>query len=160
MAEAAEELFDAIEDYVARAVAPLTAEISILKSQLRSMPVPKDGIDGQPGRDGRDGSPGIQGLPGDRGADGRDGFSPDDLDVELKDGRTILFRLSNGPRFTERRLRLALPIYRGVFKSGAMYEQGDCVTYGGSAFVALVDTTKSPPGGDWQMAVKKGRDAS
>ena len=48
--------------------------------------------------------------------------------------------------------------YRGVFKADEEYVAGDHVTYGGSLWIALEDTTASPGGEsrDWQLAAKRG----
>jgi len=48
--------------------------------------------------------------------------------------------------------------YCGTFKAGTDYEKGDAITYGGSLWVALNDTTAEPPGPDWCLAAKKGKD--
>jgi integrin beta 3 len=50
-------------------------------------------------------------------------------------------------------------LYRGIFKEGSEYEQGDMVTWGGSTWVAQSDTKAKPGDGEeWRLAVKKGRD--
>jgi hypothetical protein len=69
MAETAE-LFDEIEDYVRRAVAPLVAEIAALKAQIKSIPA---GPKGDAGERGADGVNGKDGRDGERGADGLNG---------------------------------------------------------------------------------------
>jgi len=50
--------------------------------------------------------------------------------------------------------------YRGVFRDGVQYNEGDLVTMHGSLFHAN-RTTKMIPGDgskDWQLCVKRGRD--
>lgn len=92
-----------------------------------------------------------------KGRDGADGFTVDDLDVSLKEGRTLVLALRAGGRVVERSVELeGLPIYRGTFTSGKAYRKGDSVTYGGSTWIAKADTTEAPKGaGDqWQMSVK------
>lgn len=133
----------------------------------------KDGKDGAPGRDGVDGRDGLPGVPGrdgkdgrdgERGADGkdgRDGFSPDDLHVEVaEDGRTIKFALISGDRRTEREIKLAVPLDRGVWREDGEYEKGDAVTYAGALWIATDDEQDGAPGTGkgWRLAVKKGRD--
>jgi len=118
------------------------------------MPKPQDG------RDGRDGPAGAQGAPGQRGMDGtpgRDGLSFDDFNIEL-DGRTFRFTLSNGDRTVTKEIKVPFPVDRGVFKSGQAYESGDVVTYGGSMWTALKDTSTSPPSDDWRLTVRRGKD--
>jgi len=46
-----EELFQAIEGYVAKRYAPLMDRVDELEAKLRALPVPKDGAPGQPGKD-------------------------------------------------------------------------------------------------------------
>lgn len=49
-------------------------------------------------------------------------------------------------------------LQKGVYRSGATYETGDVVTYGGSQWVALKETKTKPPSDDWQLCVQRGRD--
>jgi len=51
-------------------------------------------------------------------------------------------------------------IYRGVYREENNYQQGDCVTAGGSVWIAKVDAPNGRPGlsDEWQLCVKKGRD--
>ena len=50
--------------------------------------------------------------------------------------------------------------YRGIWNEGIEYNQGDFVTDRGSMHCALVSTRKRPgTSDDWQLAVKRGRDA-
>ena len=134
----------------------------LLASAVDAIPKAKDG---EPGRDGRDGQPGIPGAAGENGADGvngrdgTDGLSLDDLEVEMK-GRTLAFRLKGGDREVFREFRLPILKDAGVYDSGKGYEEGDCVSYGGSLFIAQRDTNDAPGGksGDWRLAVKRGKD--
>ena len=50
--------------------------------------------------------------------------------------------------------------YKGVFSRGEIYRADDAVTFNGSMWIALRETMSGPPGPDWQLAVKRGRDAS
>jgi len=50
--------------------------------------------------------------------------------------------------------------YLGTFNMGTSYQKGDAITYGGSLWVALNPTNSKPPGPDWQLAAKRGRDAA
>ncbi|CAA2106021.1 phage portal protein [Variovorax paradoxus] len=51
-------------------------------------------------------------------------------------------------------------IYRGVFREGETYEQGDTVTWGGSLWFCNEPTADKPLDGSrtWQLAAKRGRD--
>jgi len=148
----------------------------IAEVAVKHIPVPRDGIDGKDaapidpervrdmvkaevaaiprpenGRDGRDA----------KGKDGADGLSIDDFDIEQKDDRTIVVSLRNKDKQVSREIKLkGLPIDRGVYKSGAAYQEGDGITYGGSWWLAQKDTSNTPgdASGDWRLAVKRGRD--
>ena len=149
------------------AVAPLLKRIE----QLEARPVPIDGKDGV----------GVAGALIDRsgvlvltlsdgttrdlgpvvGKDGSDGLSLDEYDEWLEDGgRTLVRRYECAESFKEFRHQTAMPIDRGVFKAGETYQPGDCVTWGGSSWIAQKETAEKPDGPDsgWRLAVKKGRD--
>lgn len=73
---------------------------------------------------------------------------------------TLVF--SRGDQVKRFDVKFPVPIYRGVYVSGQSYEKGDCVTFGGSQWIAKLDTSEKP-GGDagaraWQLSVKVGRD--
>jgi len=144
------------------------------------------GEPGEPGRDGKDGA-GIADLVIDRsgnlvatftdgrmkevglivGKDGRDGidgkdgvpFGPDDIDMTLmEDGRTLRIAFSKGD--TEYAFQVPFPamIYRGVWREGQEYAEGDTVTWGGNLWHANKETGGKPDCGDWTLCAKKGRD--
>lgn len=51
--------------------------------------------------------------------------------------------------------------FKGVHQRANGYIRGDCVTRQGSLWIALCETDRTPgDGGDWQLAVKAGRDAT
>jgi hypothetical protein len=117
------------------------------------------GRDGLPGAPGRPGATGEDGIDGKDGSNGRDGFGIEDFDVTLKeDGRTLVVKLANETQEVTKEIRLDIPVYQGVYKSGE-YQRGDSVTYGGSLWIAKRQTKETPPSADWQLAVKKGADA-
>lgn len=94
--------------------------------------------------------------------DGRDGLDVSNLSVELdEDCRTVRFVLADGERRHVATCRLPIPLDRGVFRDGAAYERADCVTFGGSLWMAQKDGPTGRPGTspDWRLAVKHGRDA-
>jgi len=112
-----------------------------------------------PGRDGRDG---VKGAPGENGADGRDGTDGlgfDDLRVEHDGERSVSLIFERGASVKRFRFDFPVPIMRGVFKPGQHSLAHDLYTYGGSQWRAKRDTDTSPPGDDWELVVKRGRDA-
>ncbi|WP_375282885.1 hypothetical protein [Sphingobium yanoikuyae] len=101
------------------------------------------------GKDGRDGGDGKDGIP----------FGVDDLDMTLmEDGRTLRMSFTKGD--TEYAFQVPFPvmIYRGVWKDGQAYEEGDVCTWAGSLWHASQATVSKPDSGDWILCVKKGRD--
>lgn len=91
--------------------------------------------------------------------DGRDGFDLEAFDMELADDdRTLRFTFVDGGKTFTKELRAPWPLYRDVYKPGE-YQKGDCVTYGGSQWIAKRDTNQGIPGDDWRLAVKRGQDA-
>lgn len=94
-----------------------------------------------------------------RPKDGDDGLGFDDMAMDLKDGRTMVFRFTRDGR--ERAFEIVAPwqIYRGIHKSGGRYQKGDTVTFAGSQFTAKTETDKSPETDDWVLSVKRGKDA-
>lgn len=127
------------------------------------------GEDGESGRDGRDGLAGVQGpagldgkdgLHGKDGRDGLDGFGFDDLACSYDGGRMLTLAFSQGERVKEFTFKLPIPLDRGVFRTGTVYDKGDSVTYGGSCWLAQKDEAKGKPGesADWRLSTKHGRD--
>lgn len=113
------------------------------------------------GKDGVDGKDGEQGPPGVDGKDGDDGLGWDEMDEHLDDdGRTVVRTYRRGDQVKEFRHKFAVVLDRGVFKVGETYDKGDSVTWGGSTWIAQVETAAKPDSADsgWRLAVKKGRD--
>jgi integrin beta 3 len=139
-----------------------SASPDLIAKTVALIPKPVDGRDGRDGAQGiagRDGSNGVDGDPGQKGADGQDGLGLEDFDATLKDGKVIVLSLRKGEKDIVREIPLAIPVDRGVYKSGAEYLAGDCVTYGGSLWIAQRDTKSAPgTGDDFRLAVKRGRD--
>lgn len=107
---------------------------------------------------GRDGLPGRPGTPGEPG---RDGISVAGIELRPIDKRThmLILKSSDGGHY-EMPVKLG-PVLQdaGVHRPGASYEAGDCVTHGGSYWVAKADTAETPgKSDDWRMVVKRGRD--
>lgn len=48
--------------------------------------------------------------------------------------------------------------YCGIWQRAQHYSRGSVVTLDGSAWIALRDTEGAPPGNDWQLMVRQGRD--
>ena len=119
----------------------------------------RDGLPGQPGiagRAGADGAPGRDGADGKDGAPGRDGGSVEDFAIEIN-GRVLGIAMQIGGQPVMRTVKLDFPLVRGIWKPGR-YDKGDIVTYQGSAFIALCDTSAKPETADWRLMVKRGRD--
>lgn len=147
----------------------------------------KDGSDGLVGKDGKDGldavsflvdkdghlnvtmsngttkdlgpihgKDGAAGKDGANGSDGQDGVGFDDMTCETReDGVYLVWEKGE----TVKEARLPVPVDRGVWKEGSTYKRGECVTWGGSLFIAQEDTDAKPETGkSWRMAVKRGRD--
>lgn len=82
--------------------------------------------------------------------------------VYADDGRTVTVKtvMSDGAS-KETAIPLPTMIYRGVFKDGEQYAEGDTVTWAGSLWHANEATDEKPgsPGVKaWQLAVKRGSD--
>lgn len=117
-----------------------------------------ESLAGDAGRDGRD----IKGDPGKDGRDGADGFDLDDIKaLAIDEDGNLTLRLDRDGRVKELSTRLPTLRFKGVFKIESEYRQGDSVTAGGSLFIARKDAPAGTPGNsdDWQLAVKRGRDA-
>jgi integrin beta 3 len=93
------------------------------------------------------------------GKDGRDAFDLEHFDAHLADDeRTLILSFSRGDEKVERQIVLQHPIYRGVWRQGD-FRKGDCVTFGGSSWIASRDTNSKPEIDDsWKLAIKRGRD--
>lgn len=79
--------------------------------------------------------------------------------VEWKDDRTMVIRqtMTDGQEAVHER-KFPVMLYRSVWVEGKSYEMGDTVTWGGSGWVCVVETTVEKPGigKDWQLAIKRG----
>lgn len=124
----------------------LTLVSTEVQRAVSAIPTPRDGENGKPGNDGK---PGL------------DGFSIDDFEIAIEeDGRTLAVALRSGNREEVKKVKLAVPLYQGVHRPGIAYQKGDCVTHGGSLWIAQKDTTESPGKGtgEWTLSVKHGKD--
>jgi hypothetical protein len=146
--------------------------------------VPKDGIDGKDGEPGKDGvglagaiidragelvvtltngetrnlGP-VVGKDGEPGKPGADGFGFDDLEASYDGEKTVTLTFTKGERVKEFAFTLPVVIDRGIYAEGKEYKAGDGATWAGSFWIAQKDTSSKPgDGGDWRLAVKKGRD--
>lgn len=141
-----------------------------------------NGADGKDGRDGKDAANIVEALKdsgelvltlqdgrlirtgirdGERGTDGKDGFGFDDMEVQVAaDDRTIELGFRKGDELKVFALKWPALIDRGVYKAGETYQGGDCVTWGGSLWIAQKETDSKPdaPESGWRLAVKRGRD--
>ncbi len=93
------------------------------------------------------------------GKDGRDALDLEHFDIQMQDDeRTIVVSLARGEKSSTKQIVLSHPIYRGIWRESE-YRKGDCVTFGGSSFIALRDTRAKPETDDsWRLFVKRGRD--
>ena len=153
--EAMDSGFAAVKAFIDAELATLAARIKALEEKPAPLPA-RDGRDGLPGPAGRDGAPGPGGT---NGKDGLDGLGFDDFEIAFDHERTVKFIWARAGVIKERSIKVPWQLYRGVFKDGTSYSQGDVVTFGGSAWVAKEDTTTKPEASAaWQLAVKRGRD--
>jgi hypothetical protein len=96
-----------------------------------------------------------------KGEPGRDALKLSGFDTALsEDGRILTLSLENDDLRVTHELQLPVMIYRGVFKEGQTYLQGDTVTFGGCLWHCNAETTEKPleGRGSWQLAARKGRD--
>jgi collagen triple helix repeat protein len=95
------------------------------------------------------------------GKPGKDGIGFKDMTSTYDAARGVVLKWTSEDGRT---LELAIPArgldYQGVWKEGE-FQPGHVVTYAGSLWIAKNPTTSKPGDGepDWQLAVKKGRDA-
>lgn len=94
------------------------------------------------------------------GKDGRDGVGFDDLTVEHDGTGLVSIKFVRGSVTKSFDIRLPVLIDKGIFKDEEIYQKGDCVTCGGSLWIAQTDKAVGKPGisEDWRLAVKRGRD--
>jgi collagen type III alpha len=94
------------------------------------------------------------------GKDGRDAFALEEIQADLgDDGRTLTLAWVRGDERVARSLILPHVIYRGVHKHDQRYQRGDSVTFQGSTWIAMRDTSSKPETDDsWRLATKRGRD--
>lgn len=87
-----------------------------------------------------------------------------EVQIEQHNERTYGLTVRRSSGATEQTLaRVPAMVYRGVFRDGETYEQGDTVTWGGSLWHANEDTQIKPgtPGEkSWSLAAKRGRDGT
>jgi integrin beta 3 len=127
-----------------------------LQSAMSNIREPADGKDGADGRDGNDGRDGSDGRDG---RDGDPGVTISDIDFQVEDGgRVLRLCVRVGDEWLVKEAVTTMLIDRGVHRTGMQARAGDCVTYGGSSWVATRDTTDSPGSSDaWRLMIKRGR---
>lgn len=171
-----ERLAELIVATIKAATTPIVSKLKALEARVSALPEGRNGEDGRDGKDGapgRDGLPGVQGPKGNDGTNGRDGINGkdgmdglgfDDLLVEHDGERGFTFKFVQGDRVkTFGAFTIPCVIYRGIYVAGKSYTTGDCVTWGGSTWIAESDTNAKPgdPGQSsraWRLSVKKGSD--
>src|SRR5262249_11989039 len=93
------------------------------------------------------------------GKDGLDGLSFGDLTVEHDGERTITVKAVRGDQVRILGVvTMPVPIYRGVWVEGHVYEPHDTVTSGGSEWHCQMATTTKPGDGvkSWTIKVRRG----
>lgn len=177
----AEQMIEATRDYVGRQLAPILERLSALERR----PAPERGEPGvtpsieklralialamQPTVDAvttaakripERGERGEAGPTGRDGRDGADGVGFDDLSVAYDGERTITLKFVRGQRVAEFPIVIPFPLHRDIWEPGKGYAKGDCVTWGGSIFMATRDAPQEKPeeGSGWRLIVKRGRD--
>jgi integrin beta 3 len=114
--------------------------MDLMQTMIGRIEKPKDGKDGADGKDGRD------------------AFELDQFAMTLSDDQ-LEYVWTFGAGETRKEFRFPRPSYREVFKAGETYRAGDSVTWGGSSWIAMRETTAKPETDDsWRLAVKRGRD--
>jgi hypothetical protein len=89
----------------------------------------------------------------------RDGFGFDDLSVEYDGERCITFKFMKGGDVKEFPIHIDVLLDRGVYRDDSVYQKSDVVTWGGSLWIAQVDSPGHPrDGSSWRLSVKAGRD--
>jgi hypothetical protein len=103
-------------------------------------------------------------VVGAKGADGRDGLNGmgfGELVAEHDGERTFTLKAVDGEQVKSLgTFSIPVPLYRGVYQTGQLYEAGDEVTWDGSMWIAKADTRNTPGEGKesgWQLAVKRGK---
>lgn len=94
------------------------------------------------------------------GRDGDPGLGFDDMVIEQSGERSFLMRFIRGEQVKKFTFSMPVMLDRGVYRAGEAYQKGDCVTYGGSLWIAQTETDAKPDGADsgWRLGVKRGRD--
>lgn len=178
-----------VKDAIAEIPAPKSPELpnigELVNEAVAALPVPEPAIDGEHGRDALqlEVSPFIDeeksyprgsyathlgGLwrayektHGMRGWECLvDGVA--DIDIVNTDERNFTVTVTRASGATESK-SFSMPtlIYRGVFKSGEVYQPGDTVTWGGSMWHCDEDSADKPGENGskgWTLATKRGRD--
>jgi hypothetical protein len=125
---------------------------------IRDLLIDRDGALVATFTDGRTKSLGVVvGRDGAPGRDGKDGADFTEARFDY-DGERTLKAIGKGGEVV---YRLPIPIDRGYWKKGA-YEKSDVVTEGGTAYIALRETSEkpSPQSADWRILARKGRDGT
>lgn len=90
---------------------------------------------------------------------GKDGLGFDDLTFEHDGERGFVLRFVRGDVVKEFPFTVPVVLDRGVYREGQKYAAGDGVTWAGSYWIAQKETVSKPDsGGDFRLAVKRGRD--
>lgn len=100
-------------------------------------------------------------VVGKDGNDGNDGLGFDDMDASYNGERGVTLKFARGEKAKEYNFHLPVIMDRGYWREGFKAKQGDAVTYDGTLWIALRDTTAKPcleKSEDWRIGARKGRD--
>lgn len=120
--------------------------------------VGRDGVDADMAAIAKAISEQVAAIP--KPKDGADGVGFDDMTFTHDGERTFTFRFVKGDRVVEKSIDVPMMIYRGIYREGEQYKQGDTCTWGGHLWHCDTATTDKPDGAErcWSMAVRKGKD--
>lgn len=101
----------------------------------------------------------VGNIVGKDGAPGRDGVNFDEWQFSAEDGGRYLVVSGIKEGSPVHRVKLATPVFRGVWREGVEYLEGDEVLLGGNVKIAVRDAPGRPQENDgWQLKQKKPAD--
>ena len=135
-----------VRDYVAAAVARVTAEF---RRTVEAIPT---GSPGPPGAPGQDGHAGADGHPG------ADGAGIEDVQVTYDGDRTITLAVAlNSGLVKAFPIVLPIALDRGTWDPRRTYTKGDLVTFKGSGWICQHDAAaggRPNEGGAWRLMIR------
>lgn len=94
------------------------------------------------------------------GPAGKDGLGFEHMEFVQTSERNFVLRFTRGQELKEFPFRFNVPLYRGVWREGHIFESADRVTWGGSEWHCNEPTSDKPGEGSkaWTLCTKRGRD--